>query len=221
CDLAHTIIGLVMRLGSNYHERRSYMRKNNERHFYLEALKKAGLEYEALSRAESVDHLASLKVKRKYWVETGKAMVRWKNSQLAARAEGIAAEKNARFESIKVKLIDMGWDEKDFPMSNKAFRSLVLKGQKLTPKIWENIKPKLEPLLETSRTERLESEKVLRRLTREGAIRRFYREIGRDTMDLPFENPRLDSFLPATEEIHALPSIKLLLQNDTETVEEA
>ncbi|KIO33106.1 hypothetical protein M407DRAFT_17972 [Tulasnella calospora MUT 4182] len=211
----------VMRLGSNYHQRRTYsMRKNNERHFYIEALKKAGRDYEALSRAESVDYLSNLKVKREYWLETGTAMVEWKNNQLASRAEDIAAEKSARFESIKAKLLEMGWDEKDFPMSNKTFKDLLLKDQKLTPKIWQNIKPKLEPLLQSSRAERLASEKRQRRMNREVAIRRFYSQIGRDIMDLPFENCRLSSFPPKTDDIFALPSIKPLLDDDTETVEE-
>lgn len=35
--------------------------------------------------------------------------------------------------SIKAKLLDMGWDEKDFPM-NKEFKDLVFKDQKLTAK---------------------------------------------------------------------------------------
>ncbi|KIO21254.1 hypothetical protein M407DRAFT_29132 [Tulasnella calospora MUT 4182] len=210
----------MMRLGNNYHRRGSWMHKTNERHFYIEALKKAGCEYEALSQAESLDYLLALRLKREYWLETGKAIVKWKNKQLASRADDIAAEKNARFESIKVKLLDMGWDEKDFPMSNKAFRDLVLKDQKLTPKIWQNIKPKLEPLLQTSRTDRLAREKILRRMNRENAIRKLYRHTGRETMDLPFEHTRLSSYLPGIEEIFALPSIKLLLENDTETIEE-
>lgn len=138
--------------------------------------------------------------------------------------------------SIKAKLLEMGWERSDFPMDNKEFRGLVLKDQKLTPKsglaleplpnpltfivVWKNIKWKLEPLLETSRNERLEREKRQRRRSRENAIRAFYHQIAQKTMGDPFQNSRVGSILPKTEEILALPSIQLLLEEDTETVTE-
>ncbi|KAG8918636.1 hypothetical protein FRC00_012249, partial [Tulasnella sp. 408] len=85
---------------------------------------------------------------------------------------------------------------------------------------WQNIKWKLEPLLETSRNERLEREKRQRRRNRENAIRAFYHQIAQKTMGYPFQNSRVGSILPETEEILALPSIQLLLEEDTETVTE-
>ncbi|KAG8959091.1 hypothetical protein FRC00_001969 [Tulasnella sp. 408] len=210
-----------MKLAGNSRRSRSYrgyLRKNDERHFYVEALKKAGHEYEALSREEAPAYWLLLEENRDDRKETGRKMLAWKCNQLASRADDIAAEKNARFESIKVKLLEMGWDEKDFPMANKDFKDLVLKDQKLTPKIWQNIKPKLEPFLETHRADRLAEEKVTREWNRRLAITEFYRQVGRQIVDLPFDHPWLNKFLPGMGKVFAVPSVKLLLENDTETV---
>ncbi|KAG8927602.1 hypothetical protein FRC00_002033 [Tulasnella sp. 408] len=207
---------------------RGYLRKNDERHFHVEALKKAGHEYEALSGEEARDYrrkvrkhaLNGFDIDDDSLIWTGRNMLAWKCDQLASRADDIAAEKNARFESIKAKLLEMGWDEKDFPMAHKDFRDLVLKDQKLTPKIWQNIKPKLEPLLETHRADRLAEEKVTREWNRRLAITEFYRQVGRQIVDLPFDHPWLSKFLPGMGKVWAVPSVKLLLENDTETVTE-
>ncbi|KAG8945207.1 hypothetical protein FRC04_001113 [Tulasnella sp. 424] len=202
------------------YRRGGYRGRNEDKHIYIDEVKKLVSQYEALPRAETEEYLSQLRVKRNYRMETGKAMQNWKCNQLASRADDIAAEKSARFESIKVKLLEMGWDEKDFPITNKDFRDLVLKDQKLTPKIWQNIKPKLEPLLEASRASRLEWERRQRQSNRENAIRKFYSQIGRETMGLSFESTLVSSFVPSVEEIFALPSIKPLLEDDTETVTE-
>ncbi|KAG8969351.1 hypothetical protein FRC05_001090 [Tulasnella sp. 425] len=211
----------VMSMARSY-RRGGYRRggRNEDKHIYVDEVKKLVSQYEALPQAEIEEYLSRLREKRNYRIETGKAMLKWKCNQLASRADDIAAEKSARFESIKVKLLDMGWDENDFPITNKDFRDLVFKDQKLTPKIWQNIQPKLEPLLQASRTERLEDEKMERQYTRENAIRKFYHQIGREVMDLPFEVSNMGSFLPSLSEISALPSVKPLLEADTETVTE-
>ncbi|KAG9040897.1 hypothetical protein FS837_012966 [Tulasnella sp. UAMH 9824] len=105
-------------------------------------------------------------------------------------------------------------------MFNKEFRALVFKDQKLTPKIWQNIKCKLELLLEPNRRERLEREKEERRRNREGAICHFYHQIAQETVGYPFQLSSVESILPNAEEVLALPSIKPLLEEDTETVTE-
>ncbi|KAG9026114.1 hypothetical protein FS837_004741 [Tulasnella sp. UAMH 9824] len=188
--------------------------------YYIEALRKAAVDYEALSKEEGEEYLSSLKDTRDYKVETGRAMNKWKLNQISSRACDIDAVKDARFKSIEAKLLEIGWDRRDFPMFNKEFRALVFKDQKLTPKIWQNIKCKLEPLLETKRNERLEGEKGQRRRNRESAIRDFYHQIARETMGDPFQGSRVDYIVPNMEEVLALPSIKPLLEEDTETVTE-
>lgn len=189
--------------------------------YYIEALKKAGGDYEALSKEEAGEYLSTLKDTRDYRIETGRAMKKWKSDQMSSRACDIEAEKDARFKSIEAKLLEIGWERRDFPMFNKEFRALVFKDQKLTPKIWQNIKGKLEPLLETGRNERLEEEKRQRRRNREKAICDFYHQIARETVGYPFQRSRIiESILPEMGEILALPSIKSLLEEDTETVTE-
>ncbi|KAG8927603.1 hypothetical protein FRC00_002034 [Tulasnella sp. 408] len=200
--------------------RRGYSRKADEQYYYIEALKRAGREYEALPRERANGYLSRLQAMSIYRVKTGTAMLKWKRSQLASRADDIAAEKNARFESIKEKLLDMGWDEKDFPISNKEFRDLVYKDQKLTAKVWQNIQPKLQVQLETYRAWRLEQEKQQRRSSRESATTKFYHQLGLAVLNLPFEHWDLISVLPKVEEVFAIPSIKALLEDDTETVTE-
>ncbi|KAG8969353.1 hypothetical protein FRC05_001092 [Tulasnella sp. 425] len=194
--------------------------RNEDKHIYVDEVKKLVSQYEALPRAEAQEYLTQLRAKQNYCIETGQAMLRWKSNQLASRAEDIAVEKSARFESIKVKLLDIGWDEKDFPITNKDFRDLVLKDQKLTPKVWQNIKPKLEPLLEATRADRLKRERRQRQDNRENAIRKFYSRIGREAMGLPLDGTLVSSFVPRLQDIFALPSIKPLLEDDTETVTE-
>ncbi|KIO33107.1 hypothetical protein M407DRAFT_17973 [Tulasnella calospora MUT 4182] len=203
----------MMRSGCNYLGLSSRRSKNDERHYYIEALKTAGHEYEALSGDEAQDYLSLLQEKREYRIETGSAILKWKWSQVASRAHDIATEKIARCESIKAKLRDLGWDEEDFPFWKKEFKDLVLKDQKLTPKVWQNLKPKLEPFLETTRANRLEAEKPKRQRNRKYAIDRFYNQLGQEVMEIPF-----GSFLPGRDELLALPSVKLLLETDTETV---
>ncbi|KIO33108.1 hypothetical protein M407DRAFT_17974 [Tulasnella calospora MUT 4182] len=214
----------VMRLANKYRRsnsrQRGWPRVNDEPYYYIDALKKAGHELDTLAQKEARDYLSRLGEMRGYRAKTGAAMLKWKYSQLASRAGDIATEKNARFESIKVKLLDMGWEDKDFPMSNKEFRDLVSLIRGLSIVVWQNIKPKLEPLLESSRNQRLEIEKRQRRNNREDAITKFYTQLGLEVMNLPFEHYRLSSLLPKIEEISALPSIKSLLDNDTETVTE-
>ncbi|KIO33101.1 hypothetical protein M407DRAFT_235976 [Tulasnella calospora MUT 4182] len=74
----------VTRLATNYRlYRGNGMGKGDERHHYIEAVKNAGHEYDALSGEEAImEYLLLLKEKRNYRVQTGTAMVKWKNKQL-------------------------------------------------------------------------------------------------------------------------------------------
>ncbi|KAG8958810.1 hypothetical protein FRC00_002256 [Tulasnella sp. 408] len=114
----------------------------------------------------------------------------------------------------------MGWDEEDFPMWDSEFKDLVLKNQKLTPKIWQNIRPKLESILETRRNNLLEMQRRQRRSQRDSAIGRFYGKLAVEVLDLSFHRDDLTFLLPKLDEGLAPPSIKSLLTNDTETVSE-
>ncbi|KAG8911502.1 hypothetical protein FRC00_006377, partial [Tulasnella sp. 408] len=177
-----------------------------------------GKEYESLPQEEVEGYLSVLKETRDYRVETGRAMMEWKRDELASRAEDIAAEKQARFRSIKFKLVEMGWDEQDFPTDNKKFRDLVFKDQKLTPKKHQAETRAASPS-QSERTSRIEKRE--RRAKREKTIRKFYHRLARETMGPVFQNCRVYSILTRVEEVFALPSIKPLLENDRETATEA
>ncbi|KAG8924480.1 hypothetical protein FRC01_011444 [Tulasnella sp. 417] len=207
---------LVMSLASNY--QRNNSDKNDQRHYYTAALKKAAHEYDAFSSEEArMKYLSLLGERRDYRVKTGEAMVIWKNNQLASRADEIAARKDARYQSIKAKLIALGWEPRDFPMGDKAFKDLVSKDQKLTPKVWKNVKSKLEPMLEKSRNNRLEKERSSRKWNRRMAVSKFYHRMSREILDLPFKDSESPVPRPS-EAFFELQPISLLLGNDTETV---
>ncbi|KAG8924479.1 hypothetical protein FRC01_011443 [Tulasnella sp. 417] len=233
--------GTLFRIQDYFNSRRLMRSYSFPRGYHIEALKKAASEYESLSEEEVEQYLSTLKTKRDYKMETGRAMMKWKDSQLSSRATEIEAEKDARFKSIETKLIELGWERRDFPMDKKEFKDLVLKDQKLTPKgqsrksrkttpthettplsiaVWQNIKGKLELHLEDSRNERLKSEKIQRRRNREGAIRKFYHGIAQEVTRLRFQDAMGDSILPEFEDVLTLPSVKPLLESDTETVTE-
>ncbi|KAG8911294.1 hypothetical protein FRC01_005794, partial [Tulasnella sp. 417] len=188
--------------------------------YYLEAIKKAGSEYEALPQGGAEEYLSNLGKMRDYKVETGRAMMEWKKIQLSSRADDIEAVKEARSESIIAKLLELGWERRDLPTDQKEFKELLFKNQKLTPKVWQNIRGRLEVLLEAHRNERLESEKAQRRRNREDAIRDFYPRIARETLGRPFGSSRVVSILPEIQEVFTLPSVKPLLESDTETITE-
>lgn len=57
-------------------------------------------------------------------------------------------------------------------------------------------------------------------MNRRQAITKFYRQVGKEVVDLPFAHPRPGSFLPGIGAVFALPSVKPLLEDDTETVTE-
>ncbi|KAG9019068.1 hypothetical protein FRB90_006811 [Tulasnella sp. 427] len=205
----------VMHFEDDYSWRRS--RKDNRR-FLLRTLRQAAAEYAALSTEEERDEYEDrLEKEHDYRVKKGKAMRKWNSDQMAGKATDIAAGKQARSEIIKSKLLALGWDEKDLPMSNKEFKGIVFKNQKLTPKVWQNILPKLEPLLDACRTNRLAEEKIKRKSNREAAIREFARQTGLAAIDSASIEPTYlrTTLLPS---IMNLPSVKSLIEEDTQTV---
>lgn len=118
------MLGLVMRMANRYTPYRHYrVARSDGPYCYMEVVKKAGLEYDALSHEKATEYLSLLKERCDYrlqvretrsryqapepnpltgqyldWFQTGTAMVKWENTQLASRAREIAAEKDTRFE---------------------------------------------------------------------------------------------------------------------------
>ncbi|KAG8983703.1 hypothetical protein FRB90_005826 [Tulasnella sp. 427] len=209
---------------SNPVMRRTWVRagtKKDEKHFRLSTLKRATAGYDALSTPEErAEWLTKLKDDRDYRVSTGKAMREWKSKQMADRSKDIEEVKKARFESIKAKLLELGWEENDCPTFKKEFRDIAFKDQKLTPKIWQTILPKLEPLLHTERAERRERERQHRRFTREAAFRKFYNQARCEVVKLT-QGVEHGQILPYWDDLLRIPSVKTMIEDDTETVTEA
>ncbi|CAE7101851.1 unnamed protein product [Rhizoctonia solani] len=90
--------------------------------------------------------------------------------------------KNARRREIEDRFVKLGWDKKDmqftynFP-SRREWYSLVEKAQPLTERIWSNLQPKLIPILEANREERLQKEKSDRQSARRIRLAHLMREI--------------------------------------------
>ncbi|KAG8897631.1 hypothetical protein FRC00_004013, partial [Tulasnella sp. 408] len=82
---------------------------------------------------------------------------------------------------------------------------------------WQNIKPKIEPLLQEKRDERLEEERWMRRRQRGWAVSALYRQTARDTLSLTPGQWNV-SYIPEEESITALPRVEEMLEADTGTI---
>ncbi|KAG9042424.1 hypothetical protein FS837_010890 [Tulasnella sp. UAMH 9824] len=83
--------------------------------------------------------------------------------------------------------------------------------------LWQNIKPKLEPLLQEQRDQRLEQERITRRWKRGRAVSILYQQTARDTLSLKSDQWNA-SHIPNEGSITALPRVQEMLEADTETI---
>ncbi|KAG8925925.1 hypothetical protein FRC02_009339 [Tulasnella sp. 418] len=125
----------------------------------------------------------------------------------------------ARMASIKKKLMELGWESKDFPRNrsteeDREWHHLLDRRQALSEKIWENLKPRLLEILEITKARRLESEATRQRLERRDgrrkALEKFYKSLKDDHREEQF-----DIFFPEWgTEAMSLDPIKELLEDD-------
>ncbi|KAG8912636.1 hypothetical protein FRC01_004976, partial [Tulasnella sp. 417] len=171
-------------------------------------------------RAEA--YMQQLDEQRRYYLSTGSSMKRWHNEYLSFLAAEATARKQARLESVKANLVKSGWDPVDFPSIHlcKEFRELAFKDQQLTPKVWKNIRPKLEPLVQKNRDARLEVERVRRREKRDEAISNLYLQTARNTLALPCDAQALQPYFPHQRLIEGVPQVEAIFEADTETITE-
>ncbi|KAG8908297.1 hypothetical protein FRB99_007831 [Tulasnella sp. 403] len=147
---------------------------------------------------------------------TGGAMQLWKDAEANARHQDSVEATSSRQRSIEAKLIDLGWTTKDFPRYNEEWRSLTRQPRELTDKIWKRIYPKLVPLLENRKKERLEEEKMMRVTSRRLAIKHhFYRLV-----DGLVENDSTlrPSMFDLDIALFKIPGVAELVENDTADV---
>lgn len=84
--------------------------------------------------------------------------------------------------------------------------------------VWQNIKPKLELLLQKQRDARLEKERIERRLQRSQAVSSLYLQTASETLGLYRETSGLRRFIPEQSSITALPRVEEMLDADTDTI---
>ncbi|EUC59594.1 hypothetical protein RSOL_321130 [Rhizoctonia solani AG-3 Rhs1AP] len=97
--------------------------------------------------------------------------------------------KAARRTDIEKRLFQQGWikEDMDFTMRyewGKQWVALVEQPQPLTERVWTNLYPKLCPLLESNRQERLKKERITRQEARKSCLNWFLSDIKRNTPPL-------------------------------------
>ncbi|KAG9042427.1 hypothetical protein FS837_010893 [Tulasnella sp. UAMH 9824] len=112
---------------------------NNGKHFYIDVINTVVEKYKAIDGRDTGEGVAEytreLAEQSKGRALTGAGMLKWHLNEKDLQAEQATARKNARFESVKVKLAEAGWDLIDIPsLDSREFRDLVYKEQQLTPK---------------------------------------------------------------------------------------
>ncbi|CAE6473821.1 unnamed protein product [Rhizoctonia solani] len=131
------------------------------------------------------------------------------------REQELVDMKAARLSEIKRRLAEMGWTEKDMEFSWWSSRTrdwfeLVLQAKPITDRIWANLQPKLIPLLETNRDERLAMERETRKRGRRARLSELFLEIKKvNSPDLELQAPnpitRLSNTIPTIDFTHREP----------------
>ncbi|GJE93543.1 F-box protein [Phanerochaete sordida] len=141
--------------------------------------------------------------------ELSKALEEWEREQCNLEKD----IPRVRQESIEEKLLELGYPRTDFHYLEisspwrDSWREILRKSQKLTPRIWTRILPRLERLLAGAKTERERSERSYRRFLRERELWDVYGEFLRDV-------PADDGPLPHVRWVDSLPAVRALLDED-------
>ncbi|KAG8727806.1 hypothetical protein FRC11_012421, partial [Ceratobasidium sp. 423] len=90
--------------------------------------------------------------------------------------------KEARRSEIERRVRELGWADEDIPSDwesehHHAWNALINQPKPLTDRIWANLQPKLIPLLEARRVERLEAEHEERKSRRQDRLVKLFKEI--------------------------------------------
>ncbi|KAI0350232.1 hypothetical protein OH77DRAFT_1431233 [Trametes cingulata] len=85
-------------------------------------------------------------------------MVRWERDFQEENRKNQSALQNERQTAIEEKLFELGYQRDDFPKGNIEFFQIMQQPRKLTPRIWNTVRPKLIEILDAQRKERAERE---------------------------------------------------------------
>ncbi|GJE86834.1 hypothetical protein PsYK624_029170 [Phanerochaete sordida] len=90
------------------------------------------------------------------------SLVQWKKEDKALRAGERQQLLNSRYESIRQKLVELGWEEELDILGPRALslHPLVAQAKSLTDRIWANIRPQLVALLFECQQDRLAEERA-------------------------------------------------------------
>ncbi|KAG8923485.1 hypothetical protein FRC02_011114 [Tulasnella sp. 418] len=113
------------------------------------------------------------------------ALLSWQDEQEKRKSMTASVNKMARFDSIKERLLSMGWEERYLPeytgfgnsaASREWFR-LVQKNQVLTERVWQNLYPKLVPILESLKADGMIKEREERARARVFRLMSYYQQL--------------------------------------------
>ncbi|KAF8607777.1 hypothetical protein BDV93DRAFT_603554 [Ceratobasidium sp. AG-I] len=110
------------------------------------------------------------------------ALIQYLDDEDDRRDDETETLKAQRFTAIKDRLTQIGWEEVDcyvthYPLM-RDWVKLVYQPKPLTERIWENIYPKLVPILEANKHERLARERRQRKIERKIRLRKLVADIG-------------------------------------------
>ncbi|EKM51186.1 uncharacterized protein PHACADRAFT_200012 [Phanerochaete carnosa HHB-10118-sp] len=148
--------------------------------------------------------------------EFAKSLQEWQINQKAA----MRSVEDSRAESIKQKLLELGYTASDFPeggwgIENYTYSQwlhILRQPRELTPRIWNNIRPRLEKILADQKLLREEQARRNRRVLRKLELRDVYE------MFLP-EAPVDDGPFPTASDAILIPEICSLLEEDEARIE--
>ncbi|KAG8961923.1 hypothetical protein FRC03_004838 [Tulasnella sp. 419] len=111
--------------------------------------------------------------------EHARALKQWHSQESYKKNRAIEDVRKSRSESIKDRLLELGWETKDFPArvhspKDREWFTLTKKNQPLTEKVWINVQPKLEKFLAEYQPRRLERERQERVDSRTRVLKQFY-----------------------------------------------
>ncbi|KAG8702019.1 hypothetical protein FRC08_003751 [Ceratobasidium sp. 394] len=142
------------------------------------------------------------------------------------RDDQVEELKTKRFAAIKARLVQIGWEEADCHITHypllRDWQKLVAQPKPLTDRIWDNILPKLVPILTTNRNERLARERKQRKRDRIVRIHGLLVEL-RDSMrqfveldNVSLPGPPVTAVLPFPNRKAAfgMPVVKSILRED-------
>ncbi|KAG8986520.1 hypothetical protein FRB90_003952 [Tulasnella sp. 427] len=170
---------------------------------YIQDLKEIESNYKLIKDQESATSLDALQKELKEFFQTRGSRSGERQQQLLEPTK----------ELLQSKPVSTGWEEEGYPMDRKEFQDLVYRAQKLTSKVWETIKPRLESML----VERRNEQRAILRASRRMSFEQLYFQTICRISELPYELLTWNPYFPRPELVWGLPFIQSHLVQDTKS----